>query len=80
MSITPEAAEIHKNDPAVACCRITEGTVLSAGDLEDPTIFPDLVDSGLLTLDDDTLTIGQVLGGKIDANRRCLDSINQRCS
>lgn len=65
MSITPETAEMHKNDPAVVCCRVTEGTVLSAGDLEDPTVFPDLVDSGLITLDGNVLTIGQVVGAKL---------------
>ena len=65
MSITPETAEMHKNDPAVVCCRVTEGAVLSAGDLEDPAVFPDLVDSGLIAFDDNTLTIGQVLGAKL---------------
>ncbi|MBQ1870812.1 MAG: D-proline reductase (dithiol) proprotein PrdA, partial [Lachnospiraceae bacterium] len=38
--------------------------VLSNHDLEDPAIFPDLVDSGLLNLDG-ALTIGQVMGSTL---------------
>ncbi|MDR2834022.1 MAG: D-proline reductase (dithiol) proprotein PrdA [Streptococcaceae bacterium] len=62
MSINAETAKEHALDPAVLCCRTEAGKVISADDLEDPTIFPDLEDSGLLTITDDTLTIGQVLG------------------
>lgn len=65
MSITPETAERHKNDPAVVCCLIQEGTVISPGDLEDPSIFPDLEESNLLKLPPDVLTIGDVLGKKL---------------
>ena len=50
MSITAETAQEHAKDPAVLCCRAEAGTVLSASNLEDPNIFPDLVDSGLLTI------------------------------
>jgi len=50
MSITPEMAEKHRNDPAVVCCLTQEGTVISPGDLEDPSILPDLEESGLLKL------------------------------
>ncbi|MDD3173516.1 MAG: D-proline reductase (dithiol) proprotein PrdA [Herbinix sp.] len=64
MSITAETAKEHKNDPAVLCCRAEEGTILSASNLEDPAIFDDLVDSGLLKLDG-CLKIGQVLGAKL---------------
>ncbi len=64
MSITAETAKEHANDPAVLCCRAEEGTVLNAGNLEDPTIFDDLVDSGLLNLDG-CLTIAQVLGSTL---------------
>lgn len=64
MSITAETAKEHKNDPAVLCCRAEEGTVLTAANLEDPAIFDDLVDSGLLSLDS-CLTIGQVLGAAL---------------
>lgn len=65
MSMSAETAAAHKNDPAVVCCRTEEGTILSADNLEDPGIFPDLVDSGLITLSDDVLTVGQVIGGKL---------------
>ena len=62
MSITAETAKQHANDPAVLCCRAEAGTELTPANFEDPAIFPDLVDSGLLSLDG-ALTIGQVLNG-----------------
>ncbi|MGB9813021.1 MAG: D-proline reductase (dithiol) proprotein PrdA [Thermovenabulum sp.] len=65
MSITPETANQHKNDPAVVCCLTQAGTVISPADLEDPGIFPDLEDSGLLKIPANVLTIGQVLGKKL---------------
>ena len=51
MSITTETALEHKKDPAVLCCRAEAGTVISAHNLEDPQIFDDLMDSGLLNLE-----------------------------
>ena len=51
MSITAETAKQHANDPAVLCCRAEEGTVLEPANFEDPAIFPDLIDSGLLNTD-----------------------------
>lgn len=65
MSMSAETAVKHKNDPAVVCCRIEAGVVITADNLEDPAIFPDLVDSGLLSLDDSVLTVGQVIGAKM---------------
>lgn len=62
MSITAETAKQHANDPAVLCCRAEAGTELTPANFEDPAIFPDLVDSGLLSLDG-ALAIGQVLNG-----------------
>jgi D-proline reductase (dithiol) PrdA len=62
MSLSPEYAKEHANDPAVLCCRAEEGTELKSSNLEDPAIFPDLVDSGLLNTDG-ALKIGQVLNG-----------------
>lgn len=62
MSITAETAKQHANDPAVLCCRAEAGTELTPANFEDPAIFPDLVDSGLLNLDG-ALTLGQVLNG-----------------
>ncbi len=65
MSITLETAKAHAKDPAVSCCRFEAGTVIEVSNLEDPAIFPDLVDSGLLSIGDDTLTIEEVLGAKL---------------
>jgi len=64
MSITAETAAQHANDPAVLCCRAEEGLVIGPANLEDPAIFDELVDSGLLNLDG-CLTIGQILGAKL---------------
>lgn len=65
MSITNETAKAHANDPAVCCCRFEKGTVVEAANLEDPAIFPDLIESGLLELPENVLTIGQVLGATL---------------
>lgn len=64
MSITTETAKEHAKDPAVLCCRAEEGIKISASNLEDPSIFDDLVESGLLNLEH-CLTIGQVLGATL---------------
>ena len=64
MSITAETAREHANDPAVLCCRAEEGIVIGPANLEDPAIFDELVDSGLLNLEG-CLTIGQILGAKL---------------
>ncbi|MEG2987209.1 MAG: D-proline reductase (dithiol) proprotein PrdA, partial [Lachnospiraceae bacterium] len=64
MSITAETAKEHANDPAVLCCRAEAGVTIEAANLEDPAIFDDLVDSGLLNLDG-ALTIGQILGATL---------------
>ncbi|MGM9891548.1 D-proline reductase (dithiol) proprotein PrdA [Limosilactobacillus sp.] len=66
MSISVETAKEHLNDPAVLCCRREKGKLLEASDLEDPTLFPDYEDSGLLELPDNVLTIGQVLGATLN--------------
>lgn len=66
MSISVETAKEHLNDPAVLCCRREKGKLLEASDLEDPTLFPDYEDSGLLKLPDDVLKIGQVLGATLN--------------
>lgn len=64
MSITEETAREHAGDPAVLCCRAEAGVVLTSHNLEDPDIFDDLVDSGLLNLDG-CLTISQVIGAAL---------------
>lgn len=65
MSITAETAKAHAKDPAVTCCRFEVGTVIDVANLEDPAIFADLEDSGLLEITSECLTIEQVLGATI---------------
>lgn len=65
MSITLESAKEHENDLAVVCCRTEEGTEIGPSNLEDPAIFADLEDSGLLTIPSNCLKIGEVLGAKL---------------
>jgi len=74
MSITAETAKEHANDPAVLCCRAEAGITIEAANLEDPAIFDDLVDSGLLNLDG-CLTIGQVLGATLTKTCDSLSAI-----
>ena len=64
MSITAETAKAHAHDPAVLCCRAEEGITIEPANLEDPAIFDELVDSGLLSLDG-CLTIALVLGATL---------------
>ena len=64
MSITAETAKAHAHDPALLCCRAEAGITIEPANLEDPAIFDDLVDSGLLNLDG-CLTIEEVLGAKL---------------
>ncbi len=65
MSITKETAQLHANDPAVLCCMTRKGEMIGPGELEDPTVFADLEESGLLRLDGSVLKISQVLGAKL---------------
>lgn len=64
MSIDLSYAMEHKNDPAVLCCRAEEGIVLNEHNLEDPALFPDLIDTGLLNIDG-CITIGQAIGATL---------------
>lgn len=64
MSITEETARERAKDCAVLCCRAEEGTMIQVSNLEDPAIFDDLIDSGLLELEG-ALTIEQVLGARL---------------
>jgi D-proline reductase (dithiol) PrdA len=79
MSITVETAKAHAKDPAVCCCRFEAGTVLEPSNLEDPAIFADLEDSGLLTITDDCLKIEQVLGAKLVKTLDALTPITPDC-
>ncbi|MGG5314679.1 D-proline reductase (dithiol) proprotein PrdA [Enterococcus sp. AZ072] len=72
MSITEETLKQHLKDPAVLCCRREKGTVISAQDLEDPSLFDDMVDAGLVTLSDDGLTIEQVVGATLAKDSEAL--------
>lgn len=65
MSITNETLQKHLKDPAIFCCRRQKGLVISAADLEDPSLFDDMVDAGLLELSADGLRIEQVLGSTL---------------
>ena len=75
MSLSQETLEAHLNDPAVLCCRRPAGTVLSAADFEDPTIFDDMVESNLMTLSDGGLTIQQALGGTLVGDGEALTQL-----
>lgn len=75
MSITVEMAKAHKNDPAVLCCRREAGKKLEAADFEDPTLFDDYVDSGLLTIPDETLKIGEALGATLKNTTDALNAL-----
>ena len=85
MSITKETLEQHLKDPAIFCCRRQKGLVIGAADLEDPSLFDDMVESGLLTLSPDGLRIGQVLGSTLltdvealtPITRDVLDKVNE---
>ncbi|SET19437.1 D-proline reductase (dithiol) PrdA [Enterococcus malodoratus] len=72
MSITEETLKQHLKDPAVLCCRREKGTVVSAQDLEDPSLFDDMVDAGLVTLSDDGLTIEEVVGATLAKDSEAL--------
>lgn len=72
MSISVETAKEHLDDPAVLCCRREKGKLIEASDLEDPTLFPDYEDSGLLELPNDVLKIGQVLGATLNQTKDAL--------
>ncbi|MGM9661961.1 MAG: D-proline reductase (dithiol) proprotein PrdA [Oscillospiraceae bacterium] len=77
MSISAEYAQEHRNDAAVLCCRTEAGTTLSEHNLEDPAIFDDLMESGLLKLEG-ALTIGQVLGATLTETADSLTPITER--
>ena len=66
----------HAHDPAVLCCRAEAGITIEPANLEDPAIFDDLVDSGLLNLDG-CLTIEEVLGAKLTKTCDSLLPVNK---
>jgi D-proline reductase (dithiol) PrdA len=74
--MSKEKAAAHANEPAVLCCQRPKGTVISEADLEDPTIFVDLQDSGLLTIPGGSLTVGEVLGRTLTADVEALTALD----
>lgn len=79
MSITVETAKAHAKDPAICCCRFEAGTTIEPSNLEDPAIFADLEDSGLLTIPENCLTIEQVLGAKLTKTMDALSPLTADC-
>ena len=77
MSITKETLQKHLKDPAIFCCRRQKGLVIGAADLEDPSLFDDMVEAGLLTLSEDGLTIEQVLGSTLLCDVEALTPITR---
>lgn len=75
MSLSQSTLEAHLNDPAVLCCQRPAGTVLSAQDFEDPAIFDDMIESNLMTLTRDGLTIGQALGATLTSGGEALTQL-----
>jgi D-proline reductase (dithiol) PrdA len=73
--MTKELVKSHLNDPAIFCCKRKSGLVISEADLEDPSIFEDLEESGLLTLSEDGLKIKDVLGKTLIADAEALTPI-----
>ncbi|MCL2855431.1 MAG: D-proline reductase (dithiol) proprotein PrdA [Defluviitaleaceae bacterium] len=65
MAISVDNVKANASKPAISCCRFEAGVVVDHSHLEDPALFGDLEDSGLLTIPADCYTIGQVMGGKI---------------
>ena len=65
MSLSIEQAEKFKGEVAVLCCRLREGSIIDESHLEDPSLIPELVDSGLLTLPKNCARIGEVIGAKL---------------
>ena len=77
MSITKETLQAHLKDPAIFCCRRQKGLVISEADLEDPTLFEDMEEAGLLTLSENGLRIEQVLGNTLIQDAEALTPITE---
>ncbi|WP_444641746.1 D-proline reductase (dithiol) proprotein PrdA [Caproiciproducens sp. R1] len=75
MSMTTETLKANLKEPAIFCCRRRRGTVISAADLEDPSLFDDMAEAGLLTLSGDALTVEEALGATLLADCEALTPI-----
>ena len=77
MSITADTLKKHLKDPAIFCCRREKGLVIGAADLEDPSLFDDMVEAGLLELSENGLRIEQVLGSTLMQDVEALTPITR---
>jgi D-proline reductase (dithiol) PrdA len=64
MAISRKKIEELKNEAAVTCCKFEAGTVINHSHLEDPALFGEFEEAGLLKIPADCYKIGQVLGAK----------------
>ena len=65
MALTHEQAQANLDKKAVLALRSVEGTTVNEALLEDPAMFDQLVDLGLIEIPENTLTIGEVLGAEL---------------
>lgn len=77
MSITKETLQQHLKDPAIFCCCREKGLVISEADLEDPGLFDDMEEAGLLALSPEGLRIEQVIGSTLLTDVEALTPITK---
>jgi len=65
MALTHEQAQANLDKKAVLALRSVEGTAVNEALLEDPAMFDQLIDLGLIEIPEHTLTIGEVLGAEL---------------
>ncbi|MGL5542613.1 MAG: D-proline reductase (dithiol) proprotein PrdA [Fusobacteriaceae bacterium] len=65
MSINRDRLDSILDKKAVTCCRTAQNTLISHEHLEDPDLFSELEECRLLSLPENTLTIGEVLGKRL---------------
>lgn len=65
MALTHEQAQANLDKKAVLALRSVEGTAVNEALLEDPAMFDQLVDLGLIEIPENTLTIGEVIGAEL---------------
>lgn len=75
MSISKETAEKYKDEYAISCCRFEEGSEIKLSNIEDPTLIPDLEESGLIEIPDNCLKISEVIGEKLSKTINALTPI-----
>ena len=75
MAITKDQAEKYKDELAVLALRSIEDTEITEDLIEDPTKLDNLVDLGLLEIPENTLTIQQALGSRLNGLTEGLTAI-----